>query len=140
MIEWLTGSPLYLEKMPPIYRSPASQLKEKGRSSYVVPTGKETAFPDGKGMPIKEITDGTSHTIMLLEVDDTHAPVWTKPEDFPVDLSQPAKGLGGVFEGGFLAAFCDGYVRFIPDKINAKTLRAVFTRAGGEVIDPADLQ
>lgn len=124
-----------INQMPAVYRCPASKLREKGRASYVVAVGKDTVFPGREGIPLKEIKDGTSNTIMLVEVDDEHAVIWTKPDDLPFDPDKPAKGLGGHFQGGFNAAFCDGSVHFLSKGIDPKVLRALFTRAGGEPID-----
>jgi hypothetical protein len=125
-----------IDHMPAVYRSPASKLKEKGRASYVVVVGKDTVFPGREGIPIKEIKDGTSNTIMAVEVDDQHAVIWTKPEDLPFDPENPANGLGGLFKGQFLALFCDGSVHVLRKGLDPKILRALFTRAGGEVIPP----
>ena len=121
-------------QMPALYRCPASRLREKGRASYVVVVGEGTVFPGREGIPIKEIKDGSSHTILAVEVDDEHAVIWTKPDDLPFDPDNPAKGLGGHFQGGFNAAFCDGHIQFLLKDMDPKVLRALFTRAGGEVI------
>lgn len=123
-----------IEQMPGVYRCPASKLREKGRSSYAVVVGEGTVFPGREGIPIKEIKDGTSSTILAVEVDDEHAVIWTKPDDLPFDPNNPAKGLGGHFQRGFNAAFCDGSVHFLLKGTDPKVLRALFTRAGGEVI------
>ncbi len=72
---------------------------------------------------------------MIVEADEEHAVIWTKPEDIVVNPKQPANGLGGHFKGGFWTTFCDASARFIPSTINPQQLRAVFTRNGGEVID-----
>ena len=125
-----------IDQMPSVYRSPASKLKEKGRSSYVVVVGKDTVFPGREAIPIKEIKDGTSNTIMAVEVDDEHAVIWTKPDDLAFDPEHPAKGLGGPDGRGFNALFCDGSVHFLQKDLDPKVLRALFTRAGGEVIPP----
>jgi len=122
-----------IDQVPALYRSPASKLKEKGRASYVVVVGKDTVFSGREGIPIKEIKDGTSQTIMAVEVDDQHAVIWTKPDDLPFDPENPAKGLGGADKRGFNALFCDGSVHFLLKDIDPKVLRALFTRAGGEV-------
>ena len=124
-----------IEKMPATYRSPASKHREKqGLSTYRVVSGEETVFPGREGIPFKEIKDGTSNTIMIVEVDDEHAAIWTKPEGLPFDPANPAKGLGGQFKGGFNTAFCDGSVRFIEKTIAPDKLRGLLTRAGGEVV------
>jgi hypothetical protein len=44
-------------------------------------------------------------------------------------------GLLGHHAGGFLALTCDGAVHFINETIDPKTLRALFTRSGGETVD-----
>lgn len=121
-----------IEKMPPFYHSDGSKLKEKGRTNYVVSVGPQTVFSGRQGTPIKDITDGTSNTIMVVECDDPHAPVWTKPDDLPFDPMAPLRGLGGLFPGGFNMAMCDGFVRFTSATIPAEQLRALFTKAGGE--------
>jgi prepilin-type processing-associated H-X9-DG protein len=48
-----------------------------------------------------------------------------------------AGGLSGLrgFNGGANTAFCDGSVRFLPDHVKPEVLKALATRAGGEVID-----
>jgi hypothetical protein len=126
-----------IEKMPAVYRSPGSKLsQEKGRTSYVVAVGRQTVFPGQEGIPMREIKDGTVDTIMAVEVDDEHAVIWTKPEDLPFDPNNPARGLGGLYEGTFLALFCDGWVHVLSEDIDPKVLRQLFTRAGGEVIPP----
>jgi hypothetical protein len=125
-----------IDQMPAVYRSPASKLKEKGRTSYLVPVGKDTVFPGREGIPLKEIKDGTSKTIIAVEVDDQHAVIWTKPEDLPFDPNNPAKGLGGLYPGGFSALFCDGSVRFVKLPEDPSRLRAMFTRAGKDSVSP----
>ncbi len=124
-----------IEQMPAVYRSAASKAAQ-GRTNYVVPVAAEAMFPPGgKGIAVKEITDGTSHTIMGLEVDDDHAVVWTKPEDWNVDMHEPLKGFGGVHGGRTMVLLADGSVQLLRANIDAKTLRALLTPAGGEPID-----
>ena len=129
-----------IDQMPAVYRSPASKLKQKGRTSYLVPLGEGTVFYGRQVAAFEEIKDGTSHTIMVVEVDDDHAVIWSKPEDLPYDIKNPTKGLGGLYEDGFNALFCDGSVRFLSNTISPDVLRALFTRAGGEVTKPDDFR
>ena len=48
-----------------------------------------------------------------------------------------SQGLGGLRAGGVLAAFVDGHTAFLPRSLSKETLRALFTRDGGEVVDLA---
>jgi hypothetical protein len=127
-----------IAKMPAVYRSPA-QKAGAGKTTYLAPRG-ATGPKGGEvkygvlGVPIKEVTDGTSNTIMVVEMNDEAAVEWTKPGDLDVDPKQPLKGLIGHYEQGFLAAFADGSVRFIRGTVKAETLNALFTRNGGEVV------
>ena len=120
--------------MPAAYRNP--RLGDLGgKTVYLVPTGKETIFSDDKGTKLRQITDGTSKTILVVEVDAQHAVPWSKPEDLAVDEEKPAAGLARMpGSGAILAAFADGSVHMLPGDIDPVTLWAYFTSAGGEVV------
>ena len=83
---------------------------------------------------MRGITDGTSNTILTVEVQDDKAVVWTKPEDWKPEPQQPLAGLLGVYPGGFHTLFADGSVRFLPATMDPKNLTAMLTRNGGEVV------
>ena len=87
------------------------------------------------GIQIRDVTDGTSNTIMTVEVSDAAAMIWTKPGDFAPNKKDPIKGLLGVRPGGFIAGFTDGSVQFISENIDKETLKAFFTKSGGEVVE-----
>ena len=125
-----------IEKMPDLYSSPASRISETGRASYLFPVGPQTVCSGSSGIKLREITDGSSNTILVVEVDDEHTVIWTKPEDLLLDPADPARGLGGLYEGGFNTALCDGSALFIALPQDPKKLRAAFTRNGGEALFP----
>lgn len=101
---------------------------------YFFVTGPGTVFDkDAQPRQIRNITDGTSKTIGVVEA--RRSIPWTKPEDIEFDPNKPLPKLGGFFEGGFDAAFMDGSVHFLPDDIDEKTLRALVSCRGGEVIN-----
>ena len=121
-----------IERMPNVYRI-AAELPP-GKTCVVLPIGAETAWPDGRGRVIREFTDGTSNTILIVEADDEHAVVWTQPADLAYDPANPAAGLGGHFGKGFVTGSADSAVHYLPLDANAETLRQLFTPAGREPV------
>ncbi len=121
-----------IAKMPMTFRSPNSNAGP-GKTTYLVPLGKRTIFGVKGGCRIRDITDGTSNTILIVEADDKFAVPWTKPEDLKYDPKNPKAAFQNQ-KRGFNAAFADGSVRFISQAIDAKVLRALFTRNGEEVV------
>jgi len=130
-----------IAKMPATYRCPSQRddLAREGKTRYLAPRGAGTIFRGAEPVRIRDITDGTSNTIMVIDAGDDHAVVWTKPDDWEVE---PVLNVEGIFKShedrGTNVAFADGSVRFIHDTIAAPTFRALLTRAGGEVIEPKD--
>jgi prepilin-type processing-associated H-X9-DG protein len=97
--------------------------------------GNGAAFDANKPVTFKDVTDGTSNTIMVIEVAEETAVIWTKPDDWQFDPNNPTQGLGRFYDEGFNATFCDGSVHFLmPTEETADRLRKLFTRAGGEVV------
>jgi prepilin-type processing-associated H-X9-DG protein len=122
-----------LDKMPRVYQAVGD--KPTHLTHYQGFVGKGAFFEGKKGIAIADITDGTSNTIMIVEA--ANQVPWSKPEDLPYDPDKPLPKLGGLFEGGFNAAFCDGSVRFMSSKIKPQTLHIVIQRNDGQVV-PAD--
>jgi uncharacterized protein (TIGR03067 family)/prepilin-type processing-associated H-X9-DG protein len=127
-----------IDQMPPLYRALGKGKKGEGLTYYVVFTGPHTPFNGAKKITFVDFTDGTSNTAILFEAND---PVlWTKPDD----LVLPKEGdklpeLGGMFSNGMNLGFADGSVRWVRRDIDPKTLRALITHQGGEIIDESKL-
>jgi hypothetical protein len=125
-----------VEKMPQVFDSTGDpKLAAAGKTTFLAPRGDATLFSDRRGLRIADVPDGTSNTIFVVEADDAHAVPWTKPEDLEYDPKDPARGLSTRFGDGFLVGFVDGTVHFLPKKLPKDTLRALFTRNGGEVVN-----
>jgi hypothetical protein len=86
-----------------------------------------------KGPTVAAITDGPSNTFLIVEAGE--AVPWYKPDVLAYDGVLPLPPLGDKAAERFLVAFGDGSVRALRrDKLDEKTLRALITIAGGEVV------
>ena len=119
-------------QMPSIYESPGSDVA-KGYTNYLAVVSTDTIIASGdRGTKMRSIRDGTSSTIMVVEVDDSYATIWTKPEDYPWDKSKPAYGLGNIWTGSFIAAFGDASVKRVELKGGSEQLNAYFSTNAGD--------
>ncbi len=124
-------------KMPSVFQD-ASRPSD-GTTTYLAPYGKGLAWDDAHGATkLGEFIDGMSQTIMLVEADNAHAVPWTKPDDLEVNLSKPFDGLATERAvGKFMIGFADGQVVAVTRSLDPDTMKALFTRNGGEQIDDA---
>ncbi|HUY35195.1 MAG TPA: hypothetical protein VMV69_20790 [Pirellulales bacterium] len=131
------ASPFCLVPLPP---DPALQrLAPEECLFYYAWNG--AATPDAKSQNqteqlLADVRDGTSNTLMIVEAAADRAVDWTKPDDLAVDVKNPLAGLTGLRPNVFLAAFADGSVHAISEKVSPDVLKALFTRAAGEPIAP----
>jgi hypothetical protein len=122
-----------IDRMPDVLRSPLSTAGA-GQTTYVVPVLVGGIFGGRESLEFKQIIDGTSNTIAVVEADDDHAVVWTKPDDIEIDVSDPAHGLRRATINGFLAGMADGSVRFLAADLGADILKPAFTAIGREPV------
>ncbi len=121
-----------ISQMPPIFRSPNSRLSSEGKTTLVFPQHPQAIHAGDRGARLADIRDGTSNTILLVEVDDKHAVTWTKPDDLQLDLQRPAFGWRRTPAGTYTVLLADGSVAELPATTGNPELAALLTRAGGE--------
>ena len=130
---------------PPVFRCPSAP-GSPDTTHYVVITGRDTCFDGGKGIKIREITDGASNTLLVVEAHESSIP-WYEPRDLDVSVlggggggggGGASAGLSSSHPGGFNAAYCDGRVRFVNESTAPTTIRAQVTPAGGEQVEAMD--
>jgi hypothetical protein len=130
-----------ISEMPSVFADPDPRTRRAvgmDRTTFVAPVANETVFPpaealpEGKPLRIRDLTDGTSKTIMLVEVVPERSAIWTQPEDWRVDLDHPLQGVARTDRPGFTCARCDSSVQVLPNDIPPQSLRALLTRAAGD--------
>ena len=118
--------------MPPTYANP--NLPSGGVTNYLAVVGTDSVVST-TGVNVRQITDGTSRTVVLVEVDANRAVPWTKPVDHEIKATDPKAGLGGLRPGGFHVSMADGRVVFVPISVDSKYIQALATKSGGEVVE-----
>ncbi len=133
------------QQMPEMLKCPSApnSLPGSNLTNYVVVlcdtpnpgSPPDSIFGPNSWTSLAKIRDGTSNTLLVVEVRD---PVpWTKPDadlDFDqlsLQLNSGPNSIGSFHPGGANVAFADGSVRFLSDSLDAQTLRLLIQPADG---------
>ena len=124
-----------LARMPPVYACPSHPTSGANTdTAYAGVFGEHCVFRGAEPVGIKDITDGTSNTLIVGEVTKANIP-WMKPEDIDITI-HPTIGAAGGFSsdhtGGMHFLMFDGSVHFLNQSLAQQTLDALFTRDGNE--------
>ncbi|HZL88206.1 MAG TPA: DUF1559 domain-containing protein [Pirellulaceae bacterium] len=140
------NGPKNLKLAAHIFRCASDRRTKPNMTNYVAIYGPGTAWDVNKGIQFDEIIDGTSNTVLVVEIRDSDIH-WMEPRDISFDdlkLTLNAKdgpSIGSYHVEGAIVAMADGSVRLLsPDEVETH-LRAMLTIAGGErQRDPLDSQ
>ena len=110
-------------------------------TNYVAIVGPETAWTGRGAVTFRDITDGTSNTLLIVEVANSGIH-WMEPRDLHVVQMAPTinaksgQGISSRHMGGAQALLADGSVRFISEQLTPESIRALLTgHAGDEIPD-----
>jgi prepilin-type N-terminal cleavage/methylation domain-containing protein/prepilin-type processing-associated H-X9-DG protein len=105
-------------------------------TTYVAIVTDHSILRPSASMTLKDITDGSSNTVVVIEVDAAHAVPWMAPRDADesVALSFRDSSNKDSHQGGANALFGDGAVRFLGENLEAQVARALLTMDGGETL------
>ena len=127
-----------IAEMPPELACPASNARRDGMTRYLVVVGPgidtysvNTPFNASAGAEIRELTDGTSNTVLAIE-SEALVP-WTKPDDLHWAPGGPLPRMISPHADGTHVLLADGSARFLKQTIPSQFLLALLTINGGEV-------
>jgi len=135
----------------PVLRCPAASQpsgdSETFKTSYVLITGPGTVFPGDMTVTFQDIQDGSSNTIIMLEINDSDI-AWTEPRDLTIDEAIALFNRSDEIrnkhptnhKGGRHVAFADGHIEFAPEDTPPETLRALFTIDDGIAVSLDDVR
>jgi Protein of unknown function (DUF1559) len=127
------------DKVGSIYLRSGLDPASRQTTSFVAVVGPETAWPGAKALKIGELGDGTSKTLLAVEVPDGDIP-WMAPIDLRFDRmsfrinDRSGRGLGSRL-GGARVVTVDGSVKTVKDTLAPERLRALLTANSHEPID-----
>ena len=117
-----------IRRIPPSFRETQDDLN-KGTSPFQAPVGLATIFPPGgTGTNSIQIINELSNTIMIVKVPEDKSAIWTKPEDWEIDVNLSAKDLLKGFTNAIVFACADGEVKTMPLKdaeVKIKSMLAI---------------
>lgn len=122
-----------------VFRCPSCPGNDSLETNYVMVVGPDTISSGAKSVAARQIRDGVSNTIAIVEVAGSGIH-WAEPRDLEaekIDFTtghRDGKGIGSWHPGGANAAFCDRSVRFLPDSLSPQEVKAMTTIAGGEPV------
>ncbi|MCA9246200.1 MAG: DUF1559 domain-containing protein [Planctomycetales bacterium] len=112
-----------------------------GESNKEIFVGEGTPFSiNGEGPKIADITDGTSNTIMFIEVPDGKTKTWTKPSALRFDPKDPLAVLDEIPGDTVSVAMFDGSTRKLRKDLPADTWRKLIQHQDGEAIDWTEIE
>jgi hypothetical protein len=123
------------DKMPDCYRCPSSK-QDSPLTHYVIVRGPDTLFPGAETRRLRDVIDGTSNTVMVVEsMKAVHwmAPDDTTPEEF-FNSIRTAGADGSHHRDVFHLLRVDGSVSWVPMDPNEAVLNGMLTIRGKEDI------
>lgn len=120
------------ENRPDTYRSTNSS--DSTSTSYLAVSGPKSAFSGKKAMKIRDMTDGTEHTLMVVEAFGKQVH-WMQPDDVsPEEFLRMVENAGDsdtLYPSGWLGLFADGSIRIHKAGMDRKTLNGMLIRNDG---------
>ncbi len=136
--------------MPDVFHCPNDKdANGKPTTNYLAVVGPDTVWPMNKSVSVKDIFDGSTQTILLVDMANSGIN-WMEPRDLSFekvckddpstnpDLFAPHGRKGGLrykWAGKSAAAFADGHQTSFSSNFLSENFKALLTRSGGEWVN-----
>jgi hypothetical protein len=121
-----------IPRIPAIFQSASRQGT---KTPFVTMSGPQTPFAGKFGPMMREFTDGSSNTILVIHVADDKMVNWTEPVDLVFDPNNPLAAIGSIPATGIPVVFVDGFAGRIKPTVTTEIFKAMVTPSGGEIVD-----
>jgi hypothetical protein len=134
---WNGPSNIQLQDKNRIYRFPFDRMSPPLMTNYVAVTGAGTMWSADNSAKVTDIKDGTSNTLMIVEISNSNIH-WMEPRDLPLedleDWLDPAHKpqLFGNHITGAWVCLADGSVQALPRDVTIERLREMARIADGK--------
>lgn len=140
-----------LPRMPEIYKAPSSwvqrlnqQVDERAdqviptHTTFLAPIGEGTVFGQDAVAQFRDILDGTSKTVSVVNVRPGLAKPWTAPQDYAFEKDSPAAGLAFDATGVSACVAFDGAVHSLKKAWKAERFLRLFQCDDAQPVDFED--
>lgn len=126
----------------PCYRCPSATIP-KGQTIYLGVAAPGGCFEPGRTTKISEITDGTTNTLIVVEVPAVQSVPWMAPYDAdgrflltlpPDEAEDDEQRLSLSHDGVIMGLMADGSVQALSRSIDAETLGNLIDIDDGEIV------
>jgi hypothetical protein len=124
-----------------VFNCPSDHEEASTMTSYVVVVGPDTAWPGSEPTKLDDFADGSSNTILVVEVKNSGIH-WMEPRDLHVVQMAPGvnpkagQGVSSNHPGGANVLMVEGGARFLREDVAPDIFQALLTIDGGEQIGP----
>lgn len=121
------------EQTPGAYMCPSSPVGSP-MTTYVAVVDASGIMSGPNATKFRQVTDGLSNTVLVIETDPGSAVPWMKPQDTDLQsfLSPGSAGSLAGHAGGGHVLMGDGAVKFVTDSLDTGLREALVTKDGGE--------
>jgi hypothetical protein len=127
------------DHMPEVFRAPDDDARTD-ETRFVTLMGPTTLFGPKTGPRMRDVVDGPSNTILVVEVAAARSVPWTKPDDIAFDPVKPLDCLGDLQGAPIVFCLVDGSVWAIKPELSPTIFGALVTPRGKEVYDRKELE